>query len=105
QRGLASKGESASGPHSSRLRSGPGTGRVHALWALDAIGSAGARRAIRSTLIDADPAVRLQAVRSSGIRRDREALPSLSGLLRDPDPATRREAAIAIGRLGDASAG
>ena len=104
QRALAS--EKAVGPLVERLgrKDGP-TGRIHALWALDAIGTPEARRAIRSGMEAIDGPVRLQAARSSGIRRDREARPALAGLLRDPDPAIRREAAIALGRLGESSAG
>jgi len=106
QRLLAAKGSGAVGPLAARLgRRDGSTGRVHALWALDAIGTPEARRAIRPAMADADPSVRLQAARSSGVRRDREAGPSLVAALRDPDPAVRREAAIALGRLGDASAG
>ena len=81
------------------------SGRVHALWALDAIGDPSARRAIRSAMGHADAAVRLQAARSTGIRRDREALLALAMALRDPDASVRREAAIALGRLGDVKAG
>ncbi|WP_435010028.1 HEAT repeat domain-containing protein [Tundrisphaera lichenicola] len=104
QRWLASKGDSSLQPLATRLRSGPGPGRVHAVWSLDAIGSIEARRLIRSVLSDPEASVRLQAARSSGIRRDREALPELLRLIGDPDPAVRREAAIAIGRLGEVSA-
>ena len=39
----------------------PETGRLHALWALDAIGGDDARRAIGSVLADPSPRVRLQA--------------------------------------------
>jgi putative heme-binding domain-containing protein len=106
QRLLASEGGGAVGPLVSRLKSAaPGPGRVHSLWALDAIGMPAARLAIRSSLADPDASVRLQAARSSGIRRDREALAGLTLALRDPSPAVRREAAIAVGRLGDQSAG
>jgi putative membrane-bound dehydrogenase-like protein len=79
----------------------PETGRLHALWALDAIGGSDARRAIGSTLADRSAKVRLQAARSVGIHRDREFLPQLLALLSDRDAAVRREAAIAAGRLGD----
>jgi HEAT repeat protein len=86
-----------------RLKAAGGreTGRIHALWALDAIGGADARRAISSVLADPSTQVRLQAARSAGIRRDRSVLPDLSRLLRDRDPAVRREAAIALGKLRD----
>ena len=83
----------------------PESGRLHALWALDAIGGVDARRAIASTLTDPSPRVRLQAARSVGIRRDQAALEPLLRLLIDRDAAVRREAAIAAGRLGDVAAG
>jgi putative heme-binding domain-containing protein len=106
QRRMAAEGTRAVGPLLSRLKSpSPGRGRVHALWALDAIGTPAARQAIRSSLADLDADVRLQAARSSGIRRDREALPALASALRDPVPAVRREAAIAMGKLGEPSSG
>jgi putative heme-binding domain-containing protein len=106
QRVLASRGAGAVKPLVVRLKEADsGAGRVHALWALDAIGTPEARLAIRSILADSDPNVRMQAARSSGIRRDREALPSLASALRDSNPAVRREAAIALGKLGDPQAG
>jgi putative heme-binding domain-containing protein len=83
---------------------GPELGRMHALWALDAIGGIEARRAIGSALGDRSARVRLQAARSTGIRRDRDALPELPRLLKDRDAAVRREAAIAIGKVGDPAA-
>jgi putative heme-binding domain-containing protein len=78
-------------------------GRVHALWALDAINTPSARAAIRESLSHASNAVRLQAIRSVGIRRDSAAAPAVAKLLGDLDPAVRREAAIALGRIGDKS--
>ena len=104
QRLVVSKGLAAVGPLAEALK-GTGPGRAHALWALDAIGSPEARRLVRSALDDTDARLRLQAARSSGIRRDREALPALATALRDPDAAVRREAAIALGKLGDPKAG
>jgi putative heme-binding domain-containing protein len=82
----------------------PETGRLHALWALDSIGGADARRAIGSMLADPSSKVRLQAARSVGIRRDQSFLEPLLRLLTDRDAAVRREAAIAAGRLGDLGA-
>jgi putative heme-binding domain-containing protein len=83
----------------------PETGRLHALWALDAIGGGEARAAIDSVLADASARVRLQAARSVGIRGDRTALEAVLRLLKDRDPAVRREAAIAAGKLDAATAG
>ena len=48
--------------------------------------------------------MRLQAARSAGIRADRTALSKLTPLLTDRDAAVRREAAIALGKIGDATA-
>ncbi len=84
-------------------RAEPETGRLHALWALDAIGGPEARSAIAAALRDTSARLRLQAARSAGIRRDRQAAGDLAQLLRDRDPSVRREAAIALGRLGDAA--
>jgi len=106
QRRLASRGEAAL-PHLTRRLVEPrnATGRIHALWALDAIGSPASRRAIREAIADKDPDVRLQAARSAGIRRDATARDAILPLLRAPQAPARREAAIAVGRLGDLSAG
>jgi HEAT repeat protein len=79
-------------------------GRIHALWALDAVGTEQARAAIRDRLGDGSPRVRLQAARSCGRRADRAAVDALADLLDDRDVAVRREAAIALGRLGDRAA-
>ncbi|MFO0951572.1 MAG: HEAT repeat domain-containing protein [Isosphaeraceae bacterium] len=106
QRALARDGQAAVPLLAERLRkSGTTTGRLHALWGLDAVGGDDARKAIREVLADADPEVRRQAARSVGMRRDAAALGALASLLRDPDAAVRREAAIALGSLGDRTAG
>jgi putative heme-binding domain-containing protein len=105
QRILAGIGPSIVPKLADRLKAGGAEpGRLHALWALEAIGSPEARRAIDWALSDASSQVRLQAARSAGIRRDRDALGDLSRLLKDRDAAVRREAAIAIGKIGDVGA-
>ncbi len=83
----------------------PTSGRLHALWALDAINTPEARTELRGALSDASAQVRVQAARSAGLRADREARPALVACLGDPDATVRREAAIALGRLGDPEAG
>ncbi len=105
QRILAGMGASAVPMLVDRLKSGGSeAGRLHAIWALDAIGGAEARHAIDAVLSDSAAQLRLQAARSAGIRRDRDALPDLLRLLRDRDAAVRREAAIAVGEMGDVKA-
>ena len=79
------------------------SGRVQAIWALDAMNTPEARAAIRRALGAGEAAIRCQAARSSGIRLDKPASPALAKLLGDPDPSVRREAAIALGRIGDKS--
>ncbi len=104
QRMLAGLGPAAVPDLVARLRSGgPEAGRIHAIWALDAIGGPEASRAIVASLADPSARVRLQAARSAGIRRDRDAPASLAARLKDRDAAVRREAAIAIGKIGDPS--
>jgi HEAT repeat protein/glucose/arabinose dehydrogenase len=105
QRALAREGPAVAERLVARLNSSESeTGRIHALWALDAIGGDKARAAIRSVLSDPSARVRLQAARSAGIRADRLALEATSRLLRDRDAAVRREASIALGKIGDPAA-
>jgi HEAT repeat protein/glucose/arabinose dehydrogenase len=105
QRIVAGQGDGAGEALITRLRTRtPEIGRLHALWALDAIGSPVARSAIREALSDPSSAARLQAVRSVGIRADRTALGKLTALLADRDATVRREAAIAMGKIGDPTA-
>ncbi|MEW4570426.1 HEAT repeat domain-containing protein [Tautonia sp. JC769] len=107
QRALAKQGGAAVAPLVDRLKGDEGEtqGRLHALWALDAIGTPEASAAIRSMVTDAEPIVRAQAAKRAGIRKDQGAKPELERLLDDPEPVVRREAAIALGKLGDPSAG
>ena len=107
QRELAKQGEATVPALVARLddREHGTQGRLHALWALDAIGTPAAVEAIRAAIADADPAVRAQAVKRAGVRRDAEARPAVARLLDDPDAVARREAAIAIGLIGDPAAG
>ncbi len=105
QRSLAVQREQAVWHLIERLHTAqPETGRLHALWALDAIGGNAARRAIREALADSSASLRLQAARSSGIRADRGSVDALRALLVDRDPFVRREAAIALGAIGDTRA-
>ena len=80
------------------------TVKIHMLWTLDAINTPEARQAIRANLTDASSVLLVQAAKCAGNRADRVALPALVSLLKDKDPVVRREAAIALGKLGDPSA-
>lgn len=79
--------------------------RRNAVWTLTRIEGAAAREAVRAALGDADLSVRLAAAHSAGLHRDAAALEPLLKLVRnDPEPAARREAATALGRIGSAKA-
>jgi len=81
-------------------------GHRHAIWALAAIPSPFAHPSIQSCLSLGDAETKAQAARAAGIGawRDIELRPYVEPLLRDPDLMVRREAAIALGRLGDGAA-
>ncbi len=106
QRLLAREGKPAVAGLIGRLKTqAPLRGRLHALWALDAINTPEARQAIRESLTDDQVEVRIQAARSAGLRGDKQAEASLIALLKDENSAVRRDAAIALGKLGSPSAG
>jgi HEAT repeat protein/glucose/arabinose dehydrogenase len=105
QRILIRSGQSAVQPLIVRLNvAEPETGRLHALWALDAIGGPVASKAIGDVLRGPSARVRLQAARSAGIRQDKSVVSALVQRLVDRDAAVRRESAIALGRLGESAA-
>ncbi len=75
-----------------------------AVWALTRIDEEPARAAVRSALKDASPGVRQAAARSAGLHRDANALEPLMDLAASDTPAVGREAATALGRIGDPAA-
>jgi len=74
--------------------------RLHALWTLDAIGGDQADAAVISAIGDGDPLLRAQAIRATGIHRRKSTISIVMIHLSDEHPAVRREAAIALGRIG-----
>jgi putative heme-binding domain-containing protein len=105
QRALAASAAESERALLAKLKApGRALGRLHALWALDAIGTAGARSTIRQVLGDPDEQIRTQAARSCGIRRDHAAQIGLERALADESATVRRESAISLARLGDACA-
>jgi putative membrane-bound dehydrogenase-like protein len=81
---------------------GPGSVRArrNALWALNRIDRDEARAAVRIGLMDKDASVRHTATYLAGLQRDTLAAPRLLELVQSDGPAIRREAATALGRLG-----
>ncbi len=75
--------------------------RRNAVWALARIEGARARESVRSALKDPDESVRLAAVHSAAVWRDRGAVPLLLEALKSRAPGIQRAAAEALGRAGD----
>lgn len=75
--------------------------KIEALWANVRKDSSEARAAVRSSLNDSDPAVRIAAANGVSVWRDAEAKDALLKLLREGSPAEKRVAAEALGRLKD----
>lgn len=75
--------------------------RASVVFALFRIGSAPAQAALRAALSDADFLVRTAAARCAGMARDRAAVARLSEIVKKDHPAARRQAAAALGQIGD----
>jgi putative membrane-bound dehydrogenase-like protein len=103
-RELGKLGAAAVGALSEMLKDGSKTARRNAVWALTQIDATGAREAIRQAFDDRDPSVRQIAVYSAGLHRDPAARAALCALLPKAAAPLRREAATALGRIGDAAA-
>src|SRR5262249_15461018 len=76
----------------------------NAVWALTRIHGPEARRIIRPMIKDADLSVKLAAIHSAGLHRDARAVSSLLQVVEKDDPAVRRQAATALGRIRDPQA-
>jgi putative heme-binding domain-containing protein len=59
---------------------------------------------VRAALSDSDFLVRVSAARMVGLARDRQAVNRLMEMVRNDEPAVRRQAATALGQIGDARA-
>jgi len=79
-------------------------GSLEALWTLTRIDGPEARDAVRHFLTSKDVRLRQAAATSAGLHRDAAAMNDLRKLLRDDALQVRREAAGAIGRIGDRAA-
>lgn len=99
---LGQKGELAIGELSSVIeKSANHVVRRNAVWTLTRIDNPKSRNVVRNAMNDRDLTVRLAALHSISLLRDREALPSLFESLDNKSPAIRRAAAEALGRLED----
>ncbi|MEO6434634.1 MAG: PVC-type heme-binding CxxCH protein, partial [Tepidisphaeraceae bacterium] len=78
--------------------------RRNALWAITRTEGPAARQATREALGDASASVRQVAAYAVGLHRDAVAVKRLMELLASDTPPVRREAANALGRIGQAQA-
>lgn len=78
--------------------------RAAAVFALYRIGTPPALQAVRAALDDSDFRVRTAAARCAGMAGDRAALDRLMAMTKSDHPAPRRQAAAALGQLGDSRA-
>lgn len=79
--------------------------KTRVVFALYQIGTQEALRSMRAALEDEDPEVQVAAARSVGLAKDTEAVNSLMKLvLKSQELHVRRQAATALGQIGDAQA-
>jgi putative heme-binding domain-containing protein len=78
--------------------------RTKAVFALYQIGTANALASVRTALSDGGIQVRVAAARSAGLARDAQAVNRLKEIIAKDEPAVRRQAATALGQIGDKSA-
>jgi len=76
--------------------------RCAAVFGLARIATPKAEQVVRSALGDPDYLVRVAAARAVGLARDREAVSRLMQMAKNDEPAVRRQAATALGQIGDA---
>ena len=102
---LVEAGESSVGPLADlRQKAASPEARCGAVFALARIGSPAARQAIREALDDPDFLVRVAAARAVGLARDEQAVERLMRMVQKEEPAVRRQAATALGQIGNARA-
>jgi putative membrane-bound dehydrogenase-like protein len=78
--------------------------RAAAVWALYRIGTPGAQEGVRAALTDPDFRVRTAAARAAGMAKDDKAVDRLRQMTVHDEPAARRQAATALGQIGDTRA-
>jgi len=75
--------------------------RSKAVWGLFRIGTPEAENQVRAALHDASFIVRIAAATAVGMAKDREAVERLMEMVKQDQPAARRQAATALGQIGD----
>lgn len=98
---LAARGDAAVEALQGVLESSLFRARRSAVWALTRIGTPAALAAARSAMSDSEAGIRLVACRCAATHRDAEAVGGLLKLVFDMERSVRRQAAAALGRIGD----
>ncbi len=102
---IVDKGDEAVAPLISLLQKSTSADvRTKAVFMLYLIGTGSAKEGVRMGLNDPDLQVRVAAARSVGLAKDLKSLPKLMALVEKNEPAVRRQAATALGQIGDAQA-
>ncbi len=78
--------------------------KLEAFFALSRIETPGAEASVRSYLLSKEPALRTAAARVSGLSKDSKSTDNLMKIVRGDLPQVRRQAATALGQIGDARA-
>jgi putative membrane-bound dehydrogenase-like protein len=79
-------------------------GKTEALFALSRIDSPEARSAVRAQLASKNAAVRTAAARILGLAKDAQSVNALMRIVQNDIPQVRRQAATALGQIGDRKA-
>ena len=99
---LVKRGEAAVAPLADLRRKSPSTdAKCAAVWSLFRVGSAKAHAEVRAALQDSALEVRIAAAQAAGLAQDSAALDALHQILQRDQSPVRREAATALGRIGD----
>ncbi|MBL8190861.1 MAG: HEAT repeat domain-containing protein, partial [Acidobacteria bacterium] len=75
--------------------------RCAAVFALGRVATAESAKAVRAALDDADFQVRIAAAHVVGLSKDTEAVERLAAMVKRDEPAARRNAATALGQIGE----
>jgi hypothetical protein len=98
-RKLAIVGTAAAVPTLAGLLGNQATSHM-ARFALERINAPEAGQALRAALATVDGNLKIGVISSLGTRHDQQAVAALGDLLRDPNPAVARAAALALGTIG-----
>jgi putative membrane-bound dehydrogenase-like protein len=86
-----------------QLKSGSTVARTRSIFALYRINTDDALTALRGGLMDPDVDVRVAAARCVGLAKDKASVNVLLEMIKSEESASKRQAATALGQIGDAS--